>query len=71
MSEFKTAECIGVQGIVRVNVDCPYCGVANEMGYARLVHEYGDPFLGNQRGKGFRCYSCTKLFLLGPFRLEE
>jgi len=33
MNEAKTAKCIGVTDIVRINVECPYCEHEMEISY--------------------------------------
>lgn len=71
MPEVKTAECVGVQDIVRINVECPECGHVLEIPYSEFIKNAGEPWYGCHEGHAMTCPECEMYFELGPFRLEE
>lgn len=71
MSDMKTAECVGVREITRVNVKCPHCGHEHEVPYEQFVRGFGDPFLGTHEKTIRACHNCGNQIKLGKFRLED
>ena len=71
MEEVKNAKCIGVRDIVRVNVECPHCGLEMEMPYEKFVKNICEPWTGDQEGHAMVCPKCEMYFELGEFELED
>jgi len=71
MEEVKTAKCVGVRNIVRVDVECPVCGYEIEIPYDDFVKNAGEPWGEEHVGHSMVCPACEVYFELGEFRMED
>lgn len=71
MDEIKTAKCVGVMVITRINVECPYCENDIEIPYEEFVENIGEPWGGDHEGCEIGCPKCGKYFKLGEFEVQE
>lgn len=71
MEEVKTAKCIGVMEITRINVVCPHCGHEDEIPYEEFVKNFGEPYVGEHENLDIGCPECDEYFKLGEFEVQE
>jgi len=71
MDEVKTAKCVGVMEIIRINVSCPHCSLELEMPYEEFVKKIGEPWTGEHEGHAMVCPECGVYFELGEFEVQE
>ena len=71
MEEVKTAKCVGVTVIVRIDIECPHCGHDMEIPYEEFVKNAGEPWTGDHEGHEMLCPKCREIFKLGEFEVQE
>ena len=71
MDEVKTAICVGVMEITRVNITCPHCDLNIEAPYEEFVKDFGEPFTDDQAGRMVICPKCREYYQLGEFEVQE
>lgn len=71
MDEVKTAKCIGVMVIVRIDIECPHCGHDMELPYEEFVENVCEPWTGDQEGHAMVCPKCEMYFELGEFEVQS
>lgn len=71
MEEVKTARCVGVMVMDRVEIECPYCENEIEIRYQDFVTNIGEPWIGDHEGHEITCAECKKSFKLGEFEVQE
>lgn len=71
MDGIKTAKCVGVMVIVRIDVECPNCTHEIEIPYEEFVKNAGEPWTGDHEGTSMVCPECDEYFKLGEFEVQE
>ena len=71
MDEVKTAICVGVMVMDRVEIACPYCENEIEIRDQDFVTNIGEPWIGDHEGHEMLCPKCREIFKLGEFEVQE
>lgn len=71
MDEVKTAICVGVMEITRINVACPHCSHGIQIPYDEFEEKAGEPWAGEHEGMPMVCPECGVYFELGEFEVQE
>lgn len=67
----KTAVVVGVQEIVRVNIECSHCFETVEWPINEFVEKFGEPFTDEHLGRIAQCPKCHEFTRLGDFYVED
>lgn len=69
MGNMKMVGCIGMKGIVSVDMECPTCGDDISFSAGEFFEKFGNPNRGEHKGKVVKCPSCKEYFRLGQFEI--